>query len=111
MILPVVLEKPGIYLCEIKRLLVEETGTEVDISTICRVFLYESGFTRQKMIIAAQQSDSLRAEYLMDMSIYKGHPEMYVFVDKMGQIREIPCKNLPTVYGETCFLKEAASTR
>ena len=30
MILTIVLEKPGIYLCEIERLLVEETGTEVD---------------------------------------------------------------------------------
>ena len=83
-ILAVVLEKPGIYLREIKRLLVEETGTEVEISTICK-FLHESGFTRQKMVIAAQQrSDSLRAEYLMDMSVYKGHPEMFVFVDEMG---------------------------
>ena len=42
-------------------------------------------FTRQKMIIAVQQrSDSLRAEYLMDMSAYKAHPEMFVFVDEMG---------------------------
>jgi len=74
----------GIYLCEIKRLLVEETGTEVDISTICK-YLHESGFTRQKMIIAARQrTDSLRAEYLMDMSVYKGHPEMFVLVDEMG---------------------------
>jgi len=25
----------------------------------------------------------LRAEYLMDMSVYKGHPKMFVLVDKM----------------------------
>ena len=36
------------------------------------------------IIIAAQQSgDSLRAEYLLDMSVYKGHPKMFVFVDNM----------------------------
>ena len=36
------------------------------------------------IIIAAQQSsDSLRAEYLMDMSVYKGHPKMFVFVDEL----------------------------
>ena len=39
------IEKPKIYLREIKQFLMVETGTEVDISTICR-FLKESGFTR-----------------------------------------------------------------
>jgi len=43
-----------------------------------------SGLTRKMIIIAAQQSsDSLRVEYLMDTSVYKGHPKMFVFVDKM----------------------------
>ena len=46
--------------------------------------LPKSGFTRKMIIIAAQQSsDSLRAEYLLDMSVYKGHPKMFVFVDNM----------------------------
>ena len=36
------------------------------------------------IIIAVQQSsDSLRAEYLIDMSVYKSHPKMFVFVDNM----------------------------
>ena len=58
-ILAVVLEKPGVFLHEIKGLLVEETGTEVSISTICQ-FLHVSGFTRQKdgVIAALQRSDS-----------------------------------------------------
>ncbi len=86
-ILELILEKPGIYLHEVKRQLVEDTGTEVHTSTICR-FLHESGFTRQKMIIAAKQrSDLLRAEYLLDVSIYKGHPELFVFVDETGADR------------------------
>ncbi len=40
------------------------------------------------MIIAAKQrSDVLRAEYLLDVSIYKGHPELFVFVDETGADR------------------------
>jgi transposase len=46
LVLEVAEEKPVIYLREIKQVLMEETGTEVDISTICR-FLKESSFTRQ----------------------------------------------------------------
>ena len=46
--------------------------------------LPQSGFTRKMIIIAAQQSsDSLRAEYLLDLSVYKGQPKMLVFVDNM----------------------------
>jgi len=46
--------------------------------------LHKSGLTRKMIIIAAQQSSgSLRAEYLMDMGVYKGHPKMFVLVDKM----------------------------
>ena len=77
------MDKPGIYLHEVKRQLVEETG---DICTICR-FLHIPGFTRQKMITAKQRSDVLRTEYLLDMSIYKGHPEIFVFVDETGTDR------------------------
>ena len=87
LVLELVLDKPGIYLHEVKRQLVEETGTGVDICTICR-FLHISGFTCQKMIITAKQrSDVLRTEYLLDMSIYKGHPELFVFVDETGTDR------------------------
>ena len=84
LVLEIAIEKPGIYLREIKQFLMEETGTEVDTSTICR-FLKESGFTRQKMIITAKQrSDALRTDFLMDMTIYKDHPELFVFVDETG---------------------------
>ena len=52
-----------------KQFLMEETGTEVDISTIC-TFLKVSGFTRQKMVITAKpRNDALRADFLMDMTI------------------------------------------
>ncbi len=52
------------------------TGTLVDVSTIMR-FVHDSGFTRQKMIIrATQQSAILRAQYLSDMTVYNGHPDV-----------------------------------
>ena len=53
-ILENVIENPGIYLAELKHKLIEETGSEVDVSTICR-FLSTSGFTWQKMVITAKQ--------------------------------------------------------
>ena len=46
-------------------------------------FLHASGFTRQKMIVKArQQSELLRAQYLIDISVYQGHPELFVFIDE-----------------------------
>ena len=85
--LEAVIEKPGIYLKEIVAMLAEETGTEVDRTTICR-FLHHSGFTRQKLILAAKQrNEVLRCEYLLDMTVYKYHPEFFVFVDETGTDR------------------------
>ena len=87
LILEIALDKPGIYLSEIKKYLVEETGTEVSVSTICK-YLHEAGFTRQKMIITAKQrSEVLRFQYLTDMSVYKGHPDLFIFVDETGADR------------------------
>lgn len=86
-ILELVVEKPGIYLKEIRAKLIEETGTDTTCSTLCR-FLHESGFTRQKMIISAKQRcDVKRAEFLLDISIYKAIPEALVFVDETGADR------------------------
>lgn len=86
-ILELVIDQPGIYLREIQREIEEQTGTEADESTICR-FLHASGFSRQKLIVTAQErSDVLRAQYQMDMSVYKGHPELMVFVDETGADR------------------------
>ena len=86
-ILELAIEKPGIYLREIQAYLHEETGTDVDISTICR-YLQISGFTRQKLkVTAKQRSDALRAEYLSDMQVYSWHPEMFVFIDETGADR------------------------
>ena len=95
----------------------EETGTEVNISTICR-FLHSSGFSRQKMVIAAKErSDLLRMEYLMDISVYKGHPEFFVFLDETGSDRRDSMRKFayslrgkPAVARKLLFRGERVST-
>ena len=85
--LELAIEKPGIYLGEIRQELIKTTGTDVHKSTIGR-FLHLSGFTKQKMVTTAlQRSNLLRCQYLIDMSIYQGHPELFVFVDETGADR------------------------
>ena len=86
-ILELVIDRPGIYLREIQRELEEQTGTTVDSSTICR-FLHNSGFTRRKLSLTAKQrSDTLRAQYQVEMAVYRGHPELLVFLDETGADR------------------------
>ena len=86
-ILETVIERPEVYLHEIQQILVTETGTSVCISTISR-FLQTSNITRQKMVmVAKQQSELLRAEYLLEMKIFLGHPELLIFVDEIGADR------------------------
>lgn len=86
-ILELVIDRPGIYLHELQQEIFEETGTEVDCSTICR-FLSNSGFTRQKMILAAKQRcELMRAQYQLETSVYLGHPELLIFVDETGADR------------------------
>ena len=85
MIIEIALDKPGIYLSEIKQCLLEEHGTDVSVSTICKYLHNEAGFTRQKMIITAKQrSEVLRLEYITDICVYVGHPDLFIFVDETG---------------------------
>ncbi len=85
LIVSAAIDKPGIYLSEIKQKLLEEHGTDVSISSICKFFHKEAGFTRQKMVITAkQQSDALRVEYLMDMSVFSGDSKYFIFIDETG---------------------------
>ncbi|XP_065915597.1 uncharacterized protein [Dysidea avara] len=84
LILDWVIEKPGIYLGEIKEELLQVAGIDISESRICR-YLREWGFTRQKMsLMAIQRSDLLRTEYILDMAVFSNHPEFFVFVDEMG---------------------------
>ena len=86
-ILETALDRPEVFLRELQQTLILETGTCVDVSTIWR-FLQVSNFTRQKMVVVAKQrSDLLWAEYLLDMQLFCGHPEMLVFLDETGADR------------------------
>ena len=77
-----VLEHPGIMLHEFQAKLLELTGIDVCLSTICR-FLQRSGFSRQKLkIVAIQREDFLRAQFTSDVSVYE--PEMLIFLDETG---------------------------
>ena len=65
-----VLERPGIYLLEIQRELLDLMLVDVNIATICR-FLCHAGFSRQKLRhVALQQDAFLREQYVMDVSVY-----------------------------------------
>ena len=80
-----VLRRPGIYLRELQWEIADEYGDYVSQSAICR-FLHKSGFTRQKLKIAAQQRDTvLRSKFVLDASLYA--PEMLIFIDETGSDR------------------------
>ena len=65
-----ILQRPGIYLRELQHQILQDHGEEISKSAICR-FLQKSGFTRQKLKIAASQRDDLvRANFISEVSIY-----------------------------------------
>jgi len=83
-IITLVIEKPGIYLHEVKDILYEYTGIDVQESTICKA-LMSCGLSRQKMtLVSNQRSELLRSQYVLDMSIYQGCSDLFVFIDEMG---------------------------
>ena len=85
LILHTILQKPGIFLCEIQREIEEMLLVSVSLSTICK-FIYQSGFTRQRLRNVALQQDAFqREQYKSDVSVYT--PEMFVFVDETGADR------------------------
>ena len=73
-ILDLVIDKTGIYLREIQEELFQATGIDISEGRICH-YLEECEFTRQKMAVtASQRNDLLRAQYLIDISIFSSHP-------------------------------------
>ena len=84
-VLQSLIAKPNIYLYEVQEQLFNATGTWVSLSTICRT-VHKLGFTRKKLTkIAIQQSDELRGQFMMEISV--SEPEMIVWVDEMGSDR------------------------
>ena len=81
-LLHIVLQKPGIYLDEIRNELAEATGIHISASAICRC-LKRVGYSRQRMkLVAIQRDDGLRAQFVSDVSLYE--PEMLIFIDETG---------------------------
>ncbi len=81
-ILNLIVSRPGIYLREIQKELVDLLEIEIDTSTVCR-FLHDSGCTHQKLCLVASQRDTvLRQKYILEVSVYK--PEMFIFLDETG---------------------------
>ena len=82
LVLHLAMERPCIKLKEIQEELLNLLLINIHVSNICR-FLHQSGFTRQKLRIAAIQRDEvLRQQYISDVSIY--NREMLIFLDETG---------------------------
>jgi len=103
-ILENVIERPGIYLHELQTDLLQVTGTDVCVSTICR-FLKRSNFSRKKLSrIARQRNDELRATFRSDCSVYK--VDMLLFIDESGTDRRHSLRK----FGYSVVGKHALST-
>ena len=84
-ILHLVRSKPGIYLHEMQKQVLELTGVELSESSICK-FLHDSKFSRQTMTLRATQIDeNLRARFKNDVSVYNA--DMIIFIDETGTDR------------------------
>ena len=84
-ILNMVVERPGIFLDEIRQELCNFMDIDVSISAICK-FLKKNGFTRQRLRIVASQRDLFtRAQFILDVSVYSA--SMFIFVDETGADR------------------------
>ncbi len=85
LILNSVIQSPGIFLHEIQKKIEELLLVSISITTICK-FLYQSGFTHQRLRnVALQQDAFLREQYKFDVSVYTA--DMFVFVDETGADR------------------------
>ena len=82
LLLRMILDKPGIYLHEIRQELMRKFGVYVCVSTICRT-LKIMGCTRQAMHrVALQRSDEERARFMANISLYD--VSMLVWLDESG---------------------------
>ena len=80
-LLYIVLQKPGIYLDKIRKELAEATGVHISASAICRC-LKRVGYSKQRIkLVAIQRDDSLRAQFVPDMSLYE--PEVLILTRRV----------------------------
>ncbi len=79
------LNKPDMYLQELKQELIQVTGTNVSLSTVCRT-LKRLGFSRKKLRhIAVQRSEERRLEFMEEMAYFNS--DMLVWTDECGSDR------------------------
>jgi len=84
-ILHIVIERPQIYLREMKANLLAYTGADVSPALLCG-YLKKMNFSRQKMkMIAKQRDEEIRSTFREDVSLYE--QKMLVFVDETGTDR------------------------
>ena len=77
-----VLERPDIYLNEIKSEILQTLFIDISLSTICK-FLSKNGFSCQKLYTTAVQQDQFQRQlYILDVSLYS--TDMFIFVDETG---------------------------
>ena len=77
--LELVLQRPGIYLHEICKELLDTTGTDTSVTPICK-FLKKCGFIRTKL-----QRNEERQHFLEEVQMY--NVDMFVYVDEIGSDR------------------------
>jgi len=80
----IVLDNPGIMLCEIQREILSTYNTPIAESTICQT-LHQLNFSRKKMRIAVSQQDDLLRRYFASEIKYYSSADMFVFLVKLAQ--------------------------
>ena len=82
LILQLVIERPGIFLHEIQTEVEHVLKLKLGLSTICQ-FLYEQGFSRQRIqLVARQRDEMLREIFASEVTIYNS--DMLIFLDETG---------------------------
>jgi len=81
-VIHLILDRPGIYLRELRKEVQLNLGIDVTESALC-TFLHKAGFTRQRLqLYAIQRNEDLRAQFVLDVSLYS--PHMLLFLDETG---------------------------
>ena len=81
-ILYLVLDKPGIHLCEIVSEVSAVLGLEITESAVCK-FLHKASLTHHKLdTYALQCDDTVRAQFVADVSLYQCGT--LLFIDETG---------------------------
>ena len=84
-IVEAVMSHPGMYLSEMQKVLLKNTGISVSLTTICRT-LKRLGFTRKRLrYIAMQQNEFKRQEFIDEMEYLDAN--MIVWLDETGSDR------------------------